>query len=146
MFYSKGKATFQSATQTGIPHGSLEIVIQEVLWSIRGSYTAIWSLPLTNVKCDSDPWPGTVILQSIRPSTNFMTTLPSLPFTEQRVVSKEHLLRARHASRGHSPFGPWFRPPYLGLASALIVQTGFSELAASFLGFSPWVTECDCLH
>ena len=28
-------------TQTGIPRGTLEIVIQEVLWSIWGSYSAI---------------------------------------------------------------------------------------------------------
>ena len=31
-------------------HGILEIVIQEVLWSIRGSYSAIWSPNLTNVR------------------------------------------------------------------------------------------------
>ena len=38
-----------SSCLTGIPRGTLEIVIQEVLWSIRGSYSAIWSLPLMNV-------------------------------------------------------------------------------------------------
>ena len=41
----------------GEPRGALEIVIQEVLWSIRGSYSVILSLPLMNVKCHSDPWP-----------------------------------------------------------------------------------------
>ena len=32
-----------------ILRGMLEIAIQEVLWSIRGPYSAIWSLPLKNV-------------------------------------------------------------------------------------------------
>ena len=44
-----------------LPRGTLEIVIQEVLWSIRptihGSYSAILSLPLTNVKWHSQRWP-----------------------------------------------------------------------------------------
>ena len=55
-------------------------LIHEVLWSIRGSYSAIWSIRLTNVKWHSDPWP-TVTSQPIRLSTNFMTlhrTWPSL--------------------------------------------------------------------
>ena len=62
---------------SGIPRGTLKIVIQEVLWSIRGSYAAIWSFPLTNVKCYSDLWP-TVTFQPIRFSTNFMTLIPTL--------------------------------------------------------------------
>ena len=67
-------------------------LIQEVLWSIRGPYTAIWSFPLTNVKWHSDPWP-TVTSQSIRLSTNVMTFIPNLTFTELWVVSMEHLQR-----------------------------------------------------
>ena len=59
----------------------MTIVIQEVLWSIWGSYSAIWSIPLTNVKWHSDPWP-TVTSQPIRLSTNFMTLIPSLNFTD----------------------------------------------------------------
>ena len=103
MFYSKGQATFQQATQTGIPYGTLEIVIQEVLWSIRGSYSAIWSDHLTNVKWHSDPWP-TVTSQPIRLSTNFMTFIPSLTFTELWVVSMEHLQRVWLANRERLPF------------------------------------------
>ena len=38
----------------------LEIVIEEVLWSIRGSYQTIWSSPLTNVKWHSVTWPHTM--------------------------------------------------------------------------------------
>ena len=38
-------------------------------------------IPLTNVKWNSDPWP-TVTSQPIRLSTNFMTLIPSLTFTD----------------------------------------------------------------
>ena len=103
MFHSEGQATFQWATQTGVPRGMLEIVIQEVLWSIRGSYSAIWSLPFTNVKWHSDPWP-TVTSQPIRLSTNFMTLLPIYTFNELWVVSMEHLRRVVHASKERLPF------------------------------------------
>ena len=82
---------------------ALEIVIQEVLWSIRGSCWEIWSNPLTNVKWHSDPWP-TVTSLPIRLSTNSMTFLPSLTFTELRVVSMEHLQRVWLASRERLPF------------------------------------------
>ena len=68
-------------------------------WSIRGSYSAIWSLPLTNVKWHSGPWLVTVTSQPIRHSTNFMTFI-------YRVTngSIEHLQRVWHASREHFPF------------------------------------------
>ena len=82
---------------------SLEIVIHEVLWSIRGSYSLLWSLPLMNVKWHSDSWP-TVTSQPIRLSTNFMTLISSLTFTELWVVSMEHLKRMWHASRERLPF------------------------------------------
>ena len=72
-------------------------------WSIRGSYWAIWSNPLTNVKWHSDPWP-TVTSLLIRLSTNFMTFIPSLTFTELWVVSMEHLQRVWLASRERLPF------------------------------------------
>ena len=69
-----------------------------------GSYSAIWSFPLTNVKWHSDPWRPTVTSQPIRLSTNFMTLIPTLTFTELRVVSMEHLQRVWHASRERLPF------------------------------------------
>ena len=50
-------------------------------WSIRGSYSAIWSNHLANVKWHSNPWP-TVTFQPIRLSTNFIILIPSLIFTE----------------------------------------------------------------
>ena len=99
--------------QTGIPCGTLEIVIQEVLWSIRGSYWAIWSNPLTNVKWHSDPWP-TVTSLPIGLSTNFMTFIPSLTFTELWVVSMEHLQRVWLASRERLPFRRPGSVPHFG--------------------------------
>ena len=41
----------------GIRQGTFEIVIEEVLWSTRGSYQTIWSFPLTNVIWHSVTWP-----------------------------------------------------------------------------------------
>ena len=108
-----GQAYFPVTTQTGIPCGTLEIVIQEVLWSIRRSYWAIWSNPLTNVKWHSDPWP-TVTSLPIRLSTNFMTFIPSLTFTELWVVSMEHLQRMWLASRERLPFGTPGSVPHFG--------------------------------
>ena len=63
-----------------------------------GSHSAIWSLPLTNGKWHSDPWP-TGTSQPIRLSTNLITFIPSLTLTELWVVSIEHLQRVCHASR-----------------------------------------------
>ena len=48
------------ASRSGIRQGTLEIVIQEVLWSIWGCYQTIWSFPLTNVKWHSVTWPYTM--------------------------------------------------------------------------------------
>ena len=83
----------------------LEIVIQEVLWSIRGPYLSIWNNPLTNVtyKWHSEPW-ATLASQPTRLSTNFMTLIPSLTFTELWVVSMEHLQHMWLASRERLPF------------------------------------------
>ena len=93
---------------------------------------------LTNFKWHSDPWP-TVTSQPIRLSTNFMTFIPTLTFTELWVVSMKHLRRVWHASRERLPFrtpgsAP---PPILGLNCALIAETIFLKLAMSLLGFSP---------
>ena len=81
----------------------LKSSFRKFLWSIRWSYWAIWSNPLTNVKWHSDPRP-TVTSLPIRLSTNFMTFIPSLTFTELWVVSMEHLQRVWLASRERLPF------------------------------------------
>ena len=70
-------------------------------------------------------------------STNFMTFIPSLTFTELWVVSMEHLQRVWLASRERLPFRTPGSVPILGLANAPIVETKFLELAMSLLDFSP---------
>ena len=47
-------------SQTGICHGTFEIVPQEVLWSIWGSHKKLWSLPLPNVTWHFGTWPYTM--------------------------------------------------------------------------------------
>ena len=72
----------------------ISYVIQELLWSIRGSYQTIWSLPLTNYKWNSAARPITVTTsQPIRLFINFMTFISSLTFTELWMVSIEHFQR-----------------------------------------------------
>ena len=113
--------------------------IQEVLWSILGSYSAIWSLPLTNVWWHSDPWPVTVTSKPIRLSTNFMTLIPGLTFTELRVVFMEHLQRGGMPAGNAYPLGHLVPSHFWELAYAPMVETSFTELAIFFLDFLPWI-------
>ena len=66
-----------------------------------------------------------------------MTLIPSLTFTELRVVSIEHLQRVWLARMERLPFRTPGLSPFLGLAYAPIVETRFLELVMSFLDFSP---------
>ena len=75
----------------------------------------------------------------IRLSTDFMTFIPSLTFTELWVVSMEHMQRVWLAIRERLPFRTPGSVPYLGLANAPIVETKLVELAMSLLDFSPWI-------
>ena len=135
MFYSEGQATFQLATRKGIPCGTLEIVIQEILWSIRGSYSAIWSIPVTNVKWHFDPWP-TMTSQLIRLSTNFMTFIPSLTFTELWVVSMEHLQRVWLANMERLHFRtPGSVPPFRDLLVLQFLRPDSSNLPCLYSTF-----------
>ena len=84
-----GPGDFSVTTKTGIPCGTLEIVTQEVLWSVRGFYSAMWCLPLMNVKWHSNPWPA-VTSQPIILSTNFITLIPSLTIYHQ-IMSGFHV-------------------------------------------------------
>ena len=90
---------------------------RDTLWNAwnrhSGSCWAIWSNPLTNVKWHSDPWP-TVTSLPIRLSTNFMTCIPSLTFTELWVVSMEHLQRVWLASMERLPFRTLGSVPHFG--------------------------------
>ena len=111
---------------SGIPRENLDIVIQEVLWSIRGSYSAILSLPLKNVKWHYDPSPTVTSQLSI----DFMTLIPSLTFTKYWVVSMEHLQRMLYASRERLPFrAPGSVPPFWDLlVLQLLMRTDSSNL------------------
>ena len=53
MFYSEGDTTFKYASRIGVRQGTFWVVIEEVLWSVRGSYQAIWSSSLTHAKWHS---------------------------------------------------------------------------------------------
>ena len=116
--------------------GTLEIVIQEVLWLIWGSYSTIWSTPLTNIKWHSDPW-ATVTSQSIRLSTNFMTLIPSLTFTDYKWFPWSICNGCGMPAGNAYPSGPLIPSPIVGLACASIDETRFLELAMSLLDFSP---------
>ena len=115
------------------------MVIQEVLWSIRGSYLATWSFSLTNVKWHSDPWP-TVTSQPI--STNFMILIPTLTFTELWVVSMEHLQQVWHASRERLPFRtPGSVPLFWDLLVLQLLRPDSSNLPCLYSTFHleyPW--------
>ena len=78
------------------------------------SCLAVWNLPLTNAKWHSDPWPVKVTSQPIRLSTNFMILIPSLTFTDLRVVFIEHLQRVWHASRERLPLRTPGSVPFSG--------------------------------
>ena len=79
--------------------------------SFRKFYSAIWTLPLTNVKWHSYPPPAIVTSIPIIRYTNFMTSIPSMIFAELWVVSMEHLPGVLHTSRERLPFPtPGFVP------------------------------------
>ena len=94
-----------------------------------------------NVKWHSDPWP-TVTSLPIRLSTNFMTFIPSLTFTELWVVSMEHMQRVWLASRERLPFRTPGSVPHLGLANVPIVETEIPRTCLVFTRLftsnTPW--------
>ena len=113
----------------------LKSSFRKFLWSIRGSCWAIWSNPLTNVKWHSDPWP-TVTSLPIRLSTNFMTFIPSLTFTELWVVSMEHLQRVWLASRERFTLpDTWFRPQFWDLLMLQLLRPNSSNLPCLYSTF-----------
>ena len=99
-------------------------------------HSTIWSIPLTNVKWQSDPWP-TVTPQPIRLSTNFMTLIPSLTFTDYEWFPWSICNGCGMPAGNAYPSGHLVLSPILGLVNAPIVETKFLELAMSLLDFSP---------
>ena len=130
MFHFEGGARFNLTSRTGIRQGMLKIVIEEVIWSIRGSYQTIWSFHLTNIKWHSVPWQYTMTTPTDQ------TFYRTRPFTEFWEVFIEHLRRSWHADRGRLLFrtpGPVF----LGLAYILLIETNpFSKLVIIFQDFA----------
>ena len=83
-----------------------------------------------------DPWP-TVTSQPIRLSTNFMTLIASLTFTDYEWFPWSICNGCGMPAGNAYPSGHLVPSPTLGLASAPIVETKFLELAMSLLDFWP---------
>ena len=95
-------------------------------------------LILTNVKWHSDPWP-TVTSQPIRLSTNFMTFIPSLTYTDYKWFPWSICNGFDMPAGNAYPSGHLVPSPIVGLACAPMVETRFRELAMSLLDFSPGI-------
>ena len=83
MFYSEGGTTFILAPRTGLCHGTFEIVLQEVLWSISGYHQTLWSPPLPNVTWHSGTWSYTKtpsIDQTLNQFANLLPNSGLVPF------------------------------------------------------------------
>ena len=112
-FLYRGPCDFP-VSYSEISCGTLEITIREVLWSIRGSYSAIWSLPLTNIEWH---WPlisysGFQTDQTFNQFHDFDTEL-DLP--KLRVVSMEHFANGVECQQGTLTLpDTWFCVPFFG--------------------------------
>ena len=150
-------SSFFSNKDTSWPRGTLEIVIQKVVWLIRGSYSAIWSIPLTNVKWHSDPWP-TVTSQPIRLSTNFMTLIPILNLADYEWFPWSICNRCGIPAGDAYPSGHLVPSHHCGICLCSncwdqIPRTChvFTRLFTSntpwyFLDFAPYLIVCQCLN
>ena len=92
--------------------------------------------PLLVLKWHSDPWP-TVTSQPIRLSTNFMTLIPSLTFTDYEWFPWSICNGCGMSAGNAYPSGHLVPSPIVGLACSPIVETRFFELAKSLLDFLP---------
>ena len=91
--------------------------------------------PLTNVKWHSDPWP-TVTSLPIRLSTNFMTFIPSLTFTELWVVSHGAFATGVASQQGTLTLpDTWFRPPFWDLLMLQLLRPNSSNLPCLYSTF-----------
>ena len=101
---------------------SFLIVIEEVLWSIRGSYQTIWSFPLTNVKWHSVTWPYTMT------TPYWSDFVPNSTF--YRILSGFHMTFATGVACRQGTLTPpdtWSRPFGTCICSTCRDQS-FSEL------------------
>ena len=112
--------------RTGIRQGTLDIVIEEVFWSIRGSYQTIWSFPLTNVKWHSVNWPYTMT------TPYWSDFVPNSTF--YRILSGFHRTSATGVACRQGTLTPpdtWSRPLGTCICSTCWDQF-FSELVVIF--------------
>ena len=75
--------------------------------------------------------------QPIRLSTNFMTFIPSLTFTDYEWFPWSICNGCGMPAGNADPSGHLVPSPIVGFACAPIVETRFLELAMSLLDFSP---------
>ena len=75
----------------------------------------------------------------IRLSTNFMTLIPNLTFTDYEWFPWSICNGCGMPAGKLTLPDTWFRPTIVGLACAPIVETRFLELAMSLLDFSPQI-------
>ena len=109
-----------------LEHGYL--FIQEVVWSIRGPYSALWSLPLTNIKCHSDPWSVTVT--TIGPDFYQFYDIDSV-IDLHWITSSFHGAFATGVTcqQGTLPLpDTWFLPPFLDLFMLQLLRLVFQNL------------------
>ena len=78
--------------------------------------------------------------QPIRLSTNFMTLIPSLTFTDYEWFPWSICNGCGMPAGNAYPSGNLVPSPISGLANAQIVETKFLELAMSLLDFSPRIS------
>ena len=133
MFYSKGGATFQLASWTGIGQGkwTFEIVSKEVLWEF---YQTIWSPPFPNITRHSEGWPYTVtssIYQTLHLSLMLLLSWTLLPnLTSYLIARGFHRAFATAAAcqqRTLTPRDTWSCPTF-GFACVLMLRPISPEL------------------
>ena len=106
------------------------------MWSIRGSYSAIWSLPLKTVKWHSDSRPVTVTSLPIRLSTNFHDLDTGIDL--HRITSGFHGESAMDVAsqrRMLTLLDTWFRPPFGDLLMLQLLRPVLPNLPYLFSTF-----------
>ena len=127
----------------------IEIVPQEVLWSIWGSHQTLCSLPLPNVTWHSGTWPCTMTPSIDQTLHKFATLLPNLTLLQiltllpnfggfHRTLQRVRLVnRGRLLLRtpGHVPFGTCICSRLEVLTSIFILYQNCTVLATKYPGF-----------
>ena len=115
-------------------------VFSVVVWAF-----VVWLIQISSF-FSSDPRPVTMTSQPIRFFTNFMTWIPSLTFTESRVVSMEHLQRVWHVSRKRLSFRTPGSVPFWDLLIPLLFSRTCRSFSRLFILNIPRYTFSICSH